>query len=231
MKNYKHLFFDLDRTLWDFNKNSSLALREIYIDFKLERSGIADPIEFIETYQKINEELWDLYRKGLLNKRKLRSLRFTRTLEAFNIDDEYLGDQLGTAYIERSPHKTALLPNTNEVLHYLSENYTLHIITNGFEEVQHIKLDKSGLSSFFDQVITSEQVGSRKPDPSIFLFAMEKASARVNDSLMIGDDLGADILGARSVGMDQVYFNPRCHSHTEQLTYEIVDLIELKKIL
>ena len=187
--------------------------------------------EFVETYQKINEELWALYRRGLLNKRKLRTVRFTKTLEAFNVDDEYLGDQLGTAYIEISPHKTALLPNAIDVLDYLSEKYHLHIITNGFEEVQHVKLEKSGLSPYFDKVITSEQVGARKPDPAVFHYALKISKARAFNSLMIGDDLGADIIGAREVGIDQVYFNPKKIEHTEELNFEMEDLIELKQIL
>ncbi|MEM9051371.1 MAG: YjjG family noncanonical pyrimidine nucleotidase [Bacteroidota bacterium] len=231
MKKYEHLFFDLDRTLWDFDTNSRLALNEIYLSFDLKNKGILSAVDFVETYQEINEELWALYRKGLLNKRKLRTVRFTRTLEAFEIDDEYLGDQLGTAYVEISPHKTALLPNTIEILDYLKGKYQLHIITNGFEEVQHVKLEKSGLSPYFDKVITSEQVGARKPDPTVFHYALESSNCGTSDSLMIGDDLGADIIGAREVGMDQVYFNPNKIEHSEELDHEIVDLIQLKQIL
>jgi putative hydrolase of the HAD superfamily len=231
MPEYRHLFFDLDRTLWDFDTNSRIALGEIFLHFKLVDRGISSSELFIDTYQNINEGLWAQYRSGLLNKRKLRSLRFTRSLEHFGIDDEYLGHQLGEAYIDLSPRKTALLPNTVEVLEYLNDRYELHIITNGFEEVQHIKIENSGLKPFFKKVITSEQVGARKPDPLIFHFALSEAKGNISESLMIGDDLGADILGAQNVGMDHVYFNPKNLAHSEVLHMEIADLKELKDLL
>ncbi len=231
MPKYEHVFFDLDRTLWDFDTNSKLALGEIYIEFKLKEKGIDSSIEFIDVYQEINEELWDLYRKGLLNKRKLRSLRFSKTLEHFGLADEYLGEQLGTAYVEISPYKTAVLPNCMEILDYLAGRYEMHIITNGFEEVQNIKLDKSGLTKYFSKIITSEQAGARKPDPKVFDYAFGLTSGKVKNSLMIGDDLRTDIEGARNIKMDHVYYNPNRIDHSEELFHEIADLLELKNLL
>jgi putative hydrolase of the HAD superfamily len=231
MPKYKHVFFDLDRTLWDFDTNSKLALAEMYIEFKLKERGMESSDEFIAVYQEINEGLWDLYRKGLLNKRKLRALRFSKTLEHFGLTDEYLGEQLGTAYIEISPYKTAVLPNCMEILDYLAGRYEMHIITNGFEEVQNIKLDKSGLTKYFSKIITSEQAGARKPDPRVFDYAFGLTSGKVSDSLMIGDDLRTDIQGARNIEMDHVYFNPNRVDHSEDLFHEIEDLLELKNFL
>ncbi|MCZ4407367.1 YjjG family noncanonical pyrimidine nucleotidase [Cryomorphaceae bacterium 1068] len=231
MPKYEHVFFDLDRTLWDFDTNSKLALGEIFNEFKLKEKGIDSSIEFIDVYQDINEKLWDLYRKGLLNKRKLRSLRFSRTLEHFGLVDEYLGEQLGTAYVEISPHKTAVLPNCMEILDYLAGRYEMHIITNGFEEVQNIKLDKSGLAKYFSKIITSEQAGARKPDPKVFDYAFGLTSGKVHNSLMIGDDLRTDIEGARKIEMDHVYYNPHRKDHSEDLFHEIADLLELKNLL
>jgi len=231
MPKYKHIFFDLDRTLWDFDTNSKMALAEIYIEFKLKERGMESSDEFIAIYQEINEGLWDLYRKGLLNKRKLRSLRFSKTLEHFGLTDEYLGEQLGTAYIEISPYKTAVLPNCMEILDYLAGRYEMHIITNGFEEVQNIKLDKSGLTKYFSKIITSEQAGARKPDPKVFDYAFGLTSGKVSDSLMIGDDLRTDIEGARNIEMDHVYYNPKRVDHSEELFHEIQDLMDLKSLL
>lgn len=231
MPKYKHVFFDLDRTLWDFDTNSRIALSEVYADFKLKERGIDSSNEFIEIYQEINEELWDLYRKGLLNKRKLRSLRFSKTLEHFGSSDEYLGEQLGTAYVEISPYKTAVLPNCMEILDYLAGRYEMHIITNGFEEVQNIKLDQSGLTKYFSKIITSEQAGARKPDPKVFGYALDLTKGSVDNSLMIGDDLRTDIEGARNVNMDHVYYNPNRVDHSDDLFHEISDLIELKNVL
>jgi putative hydrolase of the HAD superfamily len=231
MPKYEHVFFDLDRTLWDFDTNSKLALGEIFVEFKLKEKGIDSSVEFIDVYQEINEKLWDLYRKGLLNKRKLRSQRFSKTLEYFGLFDEYLGEQIGTAYVEISPHKTAVLPNCMEILDYLAGRYKMHIITNGFEEVQNIKLDKSGLTKYFSKIITSEQAGARKPDPKVFDYAFGLTSGKVHNSLMIGDDLRTDIEGARNIEMDHVYYNPHRIDHSEDLHHEIADLLELKNLL
>lgn len=231
MSKYDHIFFDLDRTLWDFDKNSKQALQEIYVEFDLKSRGIDDPEVFVEVYQAINEALWDRYRKGLLNKRRLRSKRFYDTLLHFGIDDEYLGERLGQAYIEISPYKTAVSPNCMEILDYLAGKYRLHILTNGFEEVQHIKLERSGLKPYFEEVITSEKAGARKPDPLVFGFAFAQTNGSIGDSIMIGDDLHTDIGGARNVMMDHVYYNPKQLEHDEDLFHEITDLIELKNLL
>jgi len=231
MSKYQHVFFDLDRTLWDFDTNSQMALGEIYIQFKLEERGIDSPEKFIRIYQEINEELWDRYRKGLLNKRKLRSLRFSKTLAHFGCEDEYFGEQIGTAYIEISPYKTAVLPNCMEILDYLAGRYELHIITNGFEEVQNIKLRQAGLTKYFSKIITSEKAGARKPDPKVFDFALNQTLGKVENSLMIGDDLRTDIAGAQNMKMDHVFFNPNRINHSEDLFHEIEDLLELKSLL
>jgi putative hydrolase of the HAD superfamily len=228
---YQHIFFDLDRTLWDFDTNSRHALTDIYHEFQLQGMGIESPEIFVEVYQAINEALWARYRKGQLNKRLLRSRRFFDTLVHFGIEDEYLGEKLGEAYIDISPYKTAVSPNCMEVLDYLAGKYQMHILTNGFEEVQHIKLKHSGLRRYFTKVITSERAGARKPDPTVFSFAFALTKGSNGDSIMIGDDLNTDILGARNVMMDHVYYNPNQLSHGEELFHEITDLMELKHLL
>jgi putative hydrolase of the HAD superfamily len=168
---------------------------------------------------------------GNIHKKVLRSMRFYKTLAHFGCNDAYLASQMGDMYLDISPKKTALLPNAIEVLDYLAGKYVMHIITNGFEEVQHTKLECAGLAPYFDLIMTSELASARKPDPIIFQLAMLKTGATAPDSLMIGDDLIADIGGARSLWMDQVFYNPEGLAHSEEVTHEITDLIELKTLL
>lgn len=228
---YKDLFFDLDRTLWDFDTNSREALTEMYVEYDLKVAGVDCAASFIEVYTGINAMLWKAYRMGNLRKQELRHLRFSKTLEHFGCSDRALGEQLGKMYISISPYKTALMPNALEVLDHLSSKYKLHIITNGFDEVQGIKMQRSGISKFFDVVITSEMASARKPSPEVFQLAMAKANASLSSSIMIGDDLDTDIAGARNLGMDQVYFNPEEKTHNDAVTFEIKDLNQLRQLL
>lgn len=231
MSGYQHIFFDLDRTLWDFDTNSRHALSEIFEECKLEERGIVGSGDFILEYQKINMHLWDLYRQQKISKELLRWRRFDLTLKSFGISDEPLAQMLGDRYIAVSPLKTGLLPGTIDVLNHLASRYRLHIITNGFEEVQHLKLSNSGLSSYFDVVVTSDGVGCKKPGREIFEHACEGCGALASESIMIGDDLDTDILGAQNAGMDHVYFNPLGVAHSVAVTHEIKQLVELKGIL
>ena len=134
-------------------------------------------------------------------------------------------------FVSHGPRKTGLFPNAIEVLTYLKSKYPLHIITNGFEEVQLIKLESSGLAPFFNEIITSERAGSKKPHPGIFQYSLEVTKAKASDCLMIGDNEQIDVLGARRAGMDGVYFNPENHDAVTNPTHEIRDLKELLKFL
>lgn len=230
-KRYKHLFFDLDRTLWDFDSSALHTFERMYESHKLQTIGIADLDIFYQTYNEHNDKLWEEYRNGNLQKEILRDLRFRNTLQAFGINDEKLVHQLSYDYLYYSPRTVYLFPHTVEVLELLKSNYKLYLITNGFEEVQHIKINEAGIAGFFEKMITSEAAGAKKPDPLIFNYAMEQCNTLRADSLMIGDDLPVDILGAQDFGMDQVFFNPHKQKHTESPTYEISSLIELKDIL
>ena len=227
---YKHLFFDLDRTLWDFETNAQEALTELYEAHCLAEKGIPTAAVFIENYKLHNERLWEQYRNGVVEKEVLRSSRFLLTLNDFGIDDTTLAADLGEQYIQNCPLKTHVFPFTYETLDYLHKKYRLHIITNGFEEVQYIKLEQSKMLHYFEQVITSEQVGVKKPHPDVFKHAMVKAFCKPEESVMIGDDLPVDILGAKAVGMHQVYFNPEQISHSESMTYEISCLSQLQNL-
>jgi putative hydrolase of the HAD superfamily len=202
---YKHLFFDLDRTLWDFDTNNLDTFREIFDKYNLKKKGISDFDNFFTYYTQINTALWQAYRDQVITKESLNFRRFYESLLFFGIDDESLARDIGKYYIHISPLKTALYPHTLETLEKLFGKYQMHIITNGFEEVQYIKIEKSGLGKYFDKIITSERAGYKKPDSRIFEFALMEAKANARESLLIGDDPEADILGAHQAGMDQLW--------------------------
>lgn len=231
VKKYKHLFFDLDRTLWDFDSSSEMAFNEIFQTYSLNEKGVASVKAFQQAYTIHNELLWAQYREGKIEKEELRSLRFLLTLNDFGIVDTELADKIGNDYLDISPRKVSLFPNTIHVLEYLKPNYKIHLITNGFSEVQFIKLKASGLDRFFEEVITSEEAGVKKPDPAIFVYSLEKTGATPTESLMIGDDPLVDILGAKNAGMDQVLFDPVSVYDKNGSTFYINNLEELKNFL
>jgi len=228
---YKDIFFDLDRTLWDFEKNSLDCLQDIYEENALINKGISSFDVFFKIYKNYNKILWDAYRKEEIKKEFLRVERFRLTLQHFHVNDDLLANKLGDDYIYKSPLKTALFPHTIKVLEYLYQKYSLHIITNGFKEVQYVKLQNSKLRKYFKNIFISEEVGVNKPHSKIFKTAVETSNATIETSMMVGDDLAVDILGAANVGMDQIYFNPQRNMHNETITHEIVSLNEIMEIL
>jgi putative hydrolase of the HAD superfamily len=228
---YETIFFDLDHTLWDFETNSKEALIELADKHKLIEKGVPSVDEFLIEYFEINERLWEEYRKNLINKEALRYDRFHLALKKYEIDDFELATAIGNDYVSIAPYKTNLFPHAIEVLEYLKNKYNLHVITNGFEETQHLKLTNSKLNHYFEEIITSERSGYKKPDERMFQFSLELTKANPATSIMIGDSLEADILGAKSSGMKQVYFNPNGIEHSEELTHEIKSLKELMNIL
>ena len=231
---YKHLFFDLDHTLWDFDANAKLALAKLHIDLDLVSKGVHDFDLFHKNYLKHNEKLWARYRNGFINQQELRIKRMWLTLLDFKIADEELTRQLSELFLQLLPTRTLLFPDTIETLNYLlDKGYHMHLITNGFEETQHSKLINSGLQKYFLEVITSEGSQSLKPHKEIFDFALRKTGASLNESIMIGDSLEIDIAGARNAGMDQVFvffisLVPEFNIHP---TYTITSLKELENIL
>jgi putative hydrolase of the HAD superfamily len=228
---YKHLFFDLDHTLWDFDTNSKTVLKAIYEEMDLGRYQIPSFEVFHQTYLPINGQYWARYHHQLLPKEELRVGRFQETLRRFKVDDIALAKSIAHLYTERSPYQTLLFPDAIETLDYLYAKYEIHLITNGFEEIQAIKIKQSGLEKYFKHIFISEKVGHQKPDKRIFIHAMEVSGASVSESLMIGDNMQTDIAGAKSVGMDQVFFNPNLKKNRGKATYEIVELKELRGIL
>lgn len=229
---YKHLFFDLDHTLWDFDANARTTLEQLHLDLNLPEKGIHDFDLFHKNYLAHNERLWTKYRNGHIKQDELRLKRMWLALLDFQIADEALAKQMSELFLQLLPTRTILFPDTVEVLTYLEEKgYRLHLITNGFEETQHCKLRSCGLDRFFKVVVTSECSNSLKPQREIFEFAMNKTGATVEESLMIGDTLDVDVLGALNVGMDAVHVNYNGLEQEVEPTYTIYHLRELKELL
>ena len=231
-KTYQHLFFDLDHTLWDFDKNSETVWRHLYQTHRLAEQGIPDFESFISSYLLHNHKLWDRYRKGFITRQDLRWKRVWLTFQDFKVRNLKLAETLGDAYLELLPRQLHLVPDALEVLKYCQEkSYQVHLISNGFEETQRGKMKNTGLLSFFSQIITSESSMCVKPNRDIFDFALTATAAQSHQCLMIGDALDVDICGARNAGWDQVYYNPAKLHHSEKVTYEISTLKELTAIL
>lgn len=204
MANITDIFFDLDHTLWDFDRNSGLAFAKI---FELNNLSI-NYDEFLTVYSPINFQQWKWYREERITKAQLRYGRFKKTFDKMGISvtDDII-DRLSDDYINHLPENNFLFDGTIELLDYLAPNYKMHIITNGFQEVQTTKMEKSGLAPYFETMTTSESANVKKPNPKIFHVAMEKAGATAGSSIMIGDTYEADIVGAINVGMDAICFN------------------------
>ncbi|MEI6695341.1 MAG: YjjG family noncanonical pyrimidine nucleotidase [Bacteroidota bacterium] len=231
MRKYKHVFFDLDRTLWDFDTNSLETIKDLYNIYNIKTILNCDFLSFHTTYIKYNTQLWDAYRKAEIKKEFLSVQRFLLTLNDFGCNDLTLASKMAKDYIHLSPLKSLLFPYTLEVLDFLKDKYCLHIITNGFVEVQYRKIKNAGLEKYFTHAITSEEAGFQKPDKQIFEFSLEKAGAKAEESIMIGDDLKIDILGAKQIGIDQIFFNPSGIQHNEVITFEIDSLKQIFEIL
>ena len=200
----KTIFFDLDHTLWDFEENSKLTFRDIFNDYDFP----FDYLHFLKFYVPINHKYWNLYSKNEVSKSELRTVRFRETFDIldFKYNTQFL-DQISNDYIRILQTKTNLFKGVKEMLEILFLNYNLHIITNGFQEVQLKKLKLSGISKYFGKIITSENTGEKKPSPKIFKYALNLIDDIAEDCLMIGDNFVADISGARNVGINAIHFN------------------------
>jgi putative hydrolase of the HAD superfamily len=228
---YRHLFFDLDHTLWDFEANSRQTLKELYGSLDLLSKGINDFDGFHKNYLLHNEKLWDRYRKGFIKVEELRWKRMWLALLDFKIADEPLAKEMGDRFLELLPSRKTLFPYTIEILDYLTnKEYKLHLITNGFEKTQHSKLKNSGLDKYFCEVITSEGSNSLKPHKEIFDYALHKTGSAISESIMIGDSIEVDILGAMNAGMDQVFVNHLKLETEVKPTYTVTSLKELEAI-
>jgi putative hydrolase of the HAD superfamily len=228
---YRHLFFDLDHTLWDFEANARSTLLELYHSLALNERGVDDFEKFHKIYLVYNEKLWERYRHGLIRQDELRFKRMWLSLIEFKIADEKLADEMNVRFLDLLPTRNILFPHAIEILKYLTaKKYELHLITNGFEKTQHSKLKYSGLRDFFKEVITSEGSNSLKPNREIFDFAFERTGAAKKESIMLGDNIEVDILGAMNAGIDQVFINHHGIATDIKPTYTVNSLKELEEI-
>ena len=221
------VFFDLDHTLWDFEKNSALTFEKIFF----ENNVRVDLDNFLKAYVPINLAFWKLYREEKIKKPELR---YQRLKTAFDSIDQQLPDdiihRLSDQYIAFLSSFNHLLPNTIEILEYLKPNYKLHIITNGFQEIQEKKLKNAAIHTYFDQIVDSEMAGVKKPNPGIFKLALQKANVAPQKGIMVGDSIEADILGAQAVGLHALHFN--AHNDTKHEYCDMIhDLSEIKRYL
>lgn len=204
-RKYKALFFDLDNTLWDFERNSLFALRETFKLYQLNfEANKFDQVHSV--YNRHNDLLWDLYRKQEISKNELTRKRFHDTFNELEITGIDPGE-FNTTYLDEMPKQTYLIEGSVEILEYLFIRYNLYIITNGFKEVQYKKLENAGLTHFFKKVFISEEIKAPKPNPEFFEYAIKSANARKKESLIIGDDWEVDIVGASNFGIDQVHYS------------------------
>ena len=228
MEAIKHIFFDLDHTLWDFEKNSALAFEKIFQELNFDINSQ----QFMDIYNPINVAYWKLYEKNEIDQETLRVSRVKDTFEAFNFEISL--DQINTIsnlFIEYLTSNNHLIEGTIETLDYLKDKYVLHIITNGFSFVQDVKLQKSNLDKYFVTITNSEAAGHKKPHENIFNHALTIANASKNESIMIGDSIEADVLGAMNFGIKAVFFNPANEMVSNNEILQIQSLNQLKNIL
>tara|TARA_B110000091_G_scaffold187271_1_gene208383 strand:+ start:253 stop:936 length:684 start_codon:yes stop_codon:yes gene_type:complete len=224
----QHVFFDLDHTLWDFEKNSDLAFKKVFG----KQNITIDLNSFLTVYKPLNLQYWKLYREEKISKDELRYGRLKNTFDAINysISDDLI-DVIAVEYIDSLPDFNHLFEYTFEILEYLKDKYQLHIITNGFEEIQIKKMESSNILHYFNSVITSESVGVKKPNPKVFYHALEVANAKKENSIMIGDNIEADVLGAINIGMQAIHCNFEQEKVVDLNIISITSLLEIKQYL
>jgi len=228
LTNIKHIFFDLDHTLWDFHSNSLETLAEIYRIFELEkRAPDFSSSHFIDRYVFHNERMWGLYRQDRMSKSLLRKARFEYALRDIRIEDKMLAKEMGNSYLEICPRKTRLNEGAIEVLELLKDKYALHILSNGFHETQLIKLEQSGLTHYFQQIITSEKAAAKKPNKRMYDYAQVHTGALPGESLMVGDNLEIDVVGALNYGWDAIHYNPDGDKHEYRSVKALLEIPEL----
>lgn len=228
---YSCIFFDLDHTLWDYEENSRQTLAELYDQYHLRAKGVDSAELFATQFRIVNTKLWDLFDRSIITSEIIRQERFKQILAHFGVADEKLCADLSYDYLHECPKKGNLIPHTLDVLNYLAPKYRMSVITNGFEEIQHLKLESSKLLPYFDHIITSQRAGCRKPSCEIFNFALQCHEIKHHQALMVGDNLLTDIGGACNAYIDAVFFNPEKLSHDGHSAHEIHCLSELRTIL
>lgn len=229
---YKHLFFDLDHTLWDFDRNSTESIAELYEQHRLSDLGVPSAEVFSEKFIAVNRHLWRAFDLNEITHAYIRENRFPMVLTALGLDNITGFPDLNEGYLSLLPRKAHLTEAARELLDHLHGRYEMHIITNGFDDIQALKLVSSDIAHYFTHVVTNEKSGGyKKPDPRIFEFSLTLAGATVQESLMIGDNYEADIQGAQAVGLDTVFYNPKGEVVDVVPTHDIRHWQELIELL
>ncbi|OUR99406.1 noncanonical pyrimidine nucleotidase, YjjG family [Flavobacteriales bacterium 33_180_T64] len=227
VKGIKHIFFDLDHTLWDFDKNSALTFEKI---FEVHNIAVSTS-DFLSVYEPINLNYWKLYREEKIDKENLRYKRLKDSFVAvdYHVSDDVI-NKLSEDYITYLTTFNHLFDGTIEILEHLHTYYHLHIITNGFEEAQQRKMDNANIARYFKTITNSEAAGVKKPNPIIFNHALDLAKAKADESIMIGDNFEADIIGAMDVGLDVILFNYHNYDASDTIK-QVKELQDLKRFL
>jgi YjjG family noncanonical pyrimidine nucleotidase len=229
---YQHLFFDLDHTLWDFEGNAHECLLEIYDDFKLKEIGVEDADAFFQKFSEANQYYWALLERKEITSDYIRKNRFKTALSKLGVEiDESLSLNMTQIFIQLLPHKKRLIEGATEILDYLKPHYQLHIISNGYHEMQMQKMKSAAIDHYFIEVITHEKANALKPEKAIFDYALNSTNAQFSNSLMIGDNYEADIKGAINAQFDTVFYNPAKQKTVEKPTFEIFQLTEMMHFL
>lgn len=230
-ENVRCIFFDLDHTLWDYDTNARDTLYEMFSAFKLAEMGVPVFEHFFRSFQEVNFELWDLYDRGLIKQEVLRLERFKRVMAKFDVCDDSICAHLNNRFMVECPKKSGLMPGAHDTLLYLSSRYRLTIITNGFEEIQHMKIQSGKLGGYFDHVVTSQKAGCRKPNAAIFEMALTLNGVAPHEAVMIGDNPLTDISGAKNAGLHAVWLDAAKSEAPSTADFRIQALEDLKQIL
>ncbi len=229
----KHIFFDLDNTLWDFIKNSEITLKKLYEEFRVEEKHHVSFSVWHAHYYAINEQLWTEYRDHKITKKQLKDIRFKSAFQKVGIHDTTIPQAFEKVYLNHLPKSNLLREGAREILEYLSNQnkYQLHIITNGFKEVSLNKIKGAYIDHYFNAVVSAEDVNTRKPDPKVFEYALNLAKASKEESIIIGDDYIADIIGGLDFGIQAIFYNILGREVKNNNFIEIKHLNEVKKYL
>nr|WKN39456.1 YjjG family noncanonical pyrimidine nucleotidase [Tunicatimonas sp. TK19036] len=231
-RKYTHILFDLDHTLWDFERCSTETLKELYQSYQLQSMGCSSAEDFCQVFRQVNHKLWDLYNRGEYDSERLRNERFTLIFDELQlVYDQEFSTLFAQKYLALCPTKAHVMPDTLTTLDVLQKHYQLHIVTNGFSDVQAIKLRSAGLTDYFQTVTTSDEAGYRKPHKLMFQYTLDRIRANPAECIMIGDNLETDIRGAQNADIDHIFFNPEKLTHSFSVDYEISALPELIAIL
>jgi len=228
----KNVFFDLDNTLWDHRKNAYLTVKDTFEEKEIQTLYGVNFEDFHKKYDEINEALWVLLRDGKITKEYLKEKRFPNTFAELGIDNLPLAKYFEDNFLDNEILHSKLVNGAKEILEYLKEKgYNLHIISNGFVEVTHKKIQTSGIGSYFKTIVTADDINARKPNPKIFEYSLSKANAEKDNSILIGDDYIADAKGAQNFGIDVIFFNSLNENISEDELKIISSLEEIKKFL